>query len=92
MSIPYLPVDKANHVLYGYAIAVVASFIAASLQHSIPPRLFGVAVAGLLGAAKELWDRQQNIKAGAEVHGVEAADALSTLAGGVAFALSGLLP
>jgi len=87
--LPVLPQDKANHVVYGAVIALVATGGALALGLVgvvIPPVYIGAAVAALFGAAKEgidWWSNRQQIAAGSlPTHGVELFDFLATLAGG----------
>jgi len=85
MALPSLPQDKANHLAYGAAVAVVAGYIAHLLQLSVP--FIGLGAAIVFGAAKEAIDYYQNrqlIKAGKEpTHGVEFDDFLATAGGGL---------
>lgn len=73
MNLPQLPQDKANHALYGAAIACVISIFFGPWW-----ALVAVAVVAVL---KELSDWWQNRKGGS--HGVEFLDAAATIAGGV---------
>jgi len=87
MPIPIIPADKANHVVYGAAIAAVLSIILGPL-----PALLA---AGLVGALKELADAVSNWQARraglVPMHGVEWLDFAATLAGGALVALPQLL-
>lgn len=84
MNLPTLPADKANHVLYGQAIALSFAALARALGHN--PAAWAVAGAAIFGIGKELLDRLANrraIKAGLPPpHGVEFADFAATLLGG----------
>jgi len=86
MQLPIIPQDKANHFVYGSAIAVVAGAVAH--YAGLPMVVCSVGAAAAFGAAKEAADWYRNRKAQAEgaimVHGVEVADFLVTVAGGVA--------
>ena len=85
MALPSLPQDKANHVVYGAAIAVVAGYIAYVLH--LPAASVGLGAAVVFGALKEAVDYYQNtqlVKAGqSPTHGVEFNDFLATSAGGL---------
>jgi hypothetical protein len=85
MNLPIIPQDKANHFIYGAVIAVVAGLVANQLD--LPVVICSVGAATLFGAAKEALDWYKNRearKAGAlPPHGVEIADFLFTVAGGV---------
>ena len=72
MNLPILPQDKANHAVYGAAIAATVSFYS-------PWWALGAVTAVAVG--KELSDWWQNRKGGA--HGIELADAVATVAGGL---------
>lgn len=78
MNLPMLPQDKANHLLYGAAIALAASVF-------VNP-IVGLIAAGVAGAAKEALDWYQNKKRVATGyppnHDVDPFDFLATLAGG----------
>jgi hypothetical protein len=94
MALPMLAQDKANHVIYGFVIAVVAAVVAVALK--LPqPKLIGIAVAVLFGAAKEGFDYAMNKKetaAGqAPTHGVDKFDFIATGAGGLAYYLVSML-
>lgn len=72
MNLPSLPQDKANHAVYGAAIACAASLILSPWWALLIVVAFGV--------LKEVSDWWQNRKGGH--HGVELLDALATIAGG----------
>lgn len=78
MSLPQLPVDKANHAVYGAAIGCVVSLY--------NPIIAGVVVA-VLAVLKEVSDAVLNHRATGNwksgPHGVELNDALATILGGV---------
>jgi len=84
MALPSLPQDKANHVVYGAGIAVVAGYVAYVLH--LPVAGVGLGAAVVFGALKEALDYYQNLqltKAGqSPTHGVEFNDFLATSAGG----------
>lgn len=88
MSLPQLPLDKANHFVYGSAIGAVLYCVAFTVTKnplmSAHCALLGTAVAGLL---KEGVDAFQNWRATGNPmngpHGVEWADAAVTAAGTV---------
>jgi hypothetical protein len=80
------PQDKANHFIYGNAIAIVAvvatTFLAPELR-----QFAGLATSSIAGVLKELADAALNYKVTGNwktgPHGVEFMDALATAAGGV---------
>lgn len=86
MKLPMLPVDKANHALYGAALFAVFGGIALLL--GMPPLLakqFGGSAAVAFGAGKEAVDAWLNYRATGNwrvgPHGVEIADAVATVGG-----------
>ncbi len=85
MNLPIIPQDKANHFVYGSAIAIAAGAVAEYM--GLPIVICSVGAAALFGAAKEALDWYRNRKAKAAgatpTHGVEVADFLATVAGGV---------
>jgi hypothetical protein len=94
MALPMLAQDKANHVIYGFVIAVVAAVGAVALK--LPqPKLIGVVVAILFGAGKEAFDYLMNRRAVAAgqlaTRGVDKFDFIATGAGGVAYYLVSML-
>jgi hypothetical protein len=88
MKIPVIPIDKANHVVYG---AIAAGFIASvcALIGLGPLRAAALAIVGtiLLGIAVELRQRRLNEKADAALHDISYMDALATALGAVPVAL-----
>lgn len=89
MNLPVIPQDKANHFVYGAAIAVVVGAVVGYAGYN--SRLViavSIGASVLFGAAKEAADWYRNRKAQAagavKMHGVEFADFLVTAAGGVA--------
>lgn len=106
MNLPYLPVDKANHFVYGAAIFVTAYTILLLIPNSHVLGLsHDVAMWAVTGFAvgKEIVDRLINLwlarNGQPATHGVEVLDALATMAGGgtgwasahLAFGLGGAL-
>ena len=95
MSLPTLPADKANHVIYGACLFAAAGAIAGhfGLPHS---RLIGVGVALAVGVAKEITDYLANRAAIARgeppPHGVELADVIATVGGALLAAAAGEVP
>lgn len=95
MKLPMLDADTANHAVYGAAIALAAMLLAtaAGAPHAA---LLGAAAAALFGAGKEAADyrsRRKALAAGAEpTHGVEWADLLGTVAGGLLVLVVRLAP
>ena len=77
MNLPQLPTDKANHAVYGAAIACVVSFYS--------PIIAGAVVVAL-AVLKEVSDAVLNYRATGDwktgPHGVELNDALATILGG----------
>jgi len=84
MSLPSLPQDKANHFVYGAAIYAVTFCIFSLLK--LPATYYAFAVVAIFGIGKEIVDYLQNRFQGAQ-HGVEALDALATIAGGAMCAI-----
>lgn len=88
--LPQLPADKANHFIYGAAMAT-AGALAAIGPLAMPQRawLFAAAAALVGGVVKEATDWARNRKAprGSEVAHVEMADGLATAAGALPVAL-----
>ena len=74
-----LPIDKANHVIYGVAIYTLAAFLGTPLE-----AMLAVACAAI---GKECWHAAQNRKATGNyltgLHSVSVLDALATVAGGL---------
>ena len=96
MNLPIIPQDKANHYVYGSVIAIFAGAAAEQIGLSVLlVILCSIGAAALFGAAKELIDLYKNRKAQAagapKVHGVEIADFLVTVAGGLSVNLLLLL-
>jgi hypothetical protein len=56
MKLPVLPQDKANHVVYGAVIALVATYVAVLFKAPCPA-LVGLISAAVFAVAKELHDR-----------------------------------
>lgn len=73
MNLPTIAIDKANHAVYGALLAAVVSLL------SVWGALIAVVVAGV---GKELSDWWQNTRNGGN-HGVEFADAVATVCGGL---------
>lgn len=72
--LPVIPQDKANHYLYGSALAMLG-LILGPLLLDLSPVVGAVSLAGLVGVLKEVVDRVTG-----SGH-PEVADALATLAG-----------
>lgn len=78
MNLPELPLDKANHALYGAGIACAVSFYSPEVAASV------VGAAAVLKEASDAWLNYRatgNWRTGP--HGVELNDALATMFGGV---------
>lgn len=75
MSLPLIPIDKANHIVYGAVIfaAAYALFTFAGLP-ALPIAAGMVVIAAV---AKEVWDRAHK-----ETHTSDPLDALATIGGG----------
>lgn len=94
MSLPSLPADKANHALYGAAIALAV--YAVCLLAGVPYAAYAALAASVVvGFAKEGVDAWQNRAATGNwrtgPHGVEGLDAAATAAGGAAVWLAATL-
>jgi hypothetical protein len=85
MSLPSLPPDKANHFVYG-AVIYAVTFCIFSLLKLPAATYYAFATVALFGVGKEIVDYLQNRFQGAQ-HGVEALDALATIAGGAICAI-----
>jgi hypothetical protein len=85
--IPVIPQDKANHFIYGLAVAFITQVLLGIFGFREAAALSAPASAAIIGVLKEAWDQWQNNRAesrGQEPpHEVSAWDALSTLAGGL---------
>jgi hypothetical protein len=93
MTLPQLPADKANHVVYGVAIALTAKQLALTammfgLDVFFDPSTIGLAAAVAFGVGKEAFDEIANVLAVGrgepEPHGVDILDAIATASGGLA--------
>lgn len=86
MQLISLPQDKANHVIYGALVTLVALavFHLFSVEYAAT---LALALCTAVGIAKEVIDyisNALNLRAGKPaVHGVEFLDAVATVAGGV---------
>jgi hypothetical protein len=86
MQLISLPQDKANHVIYGALITLVAlvAFNLFGVQHSAA---LALAVCAIMGIAKEAVDHISNLinirEGKPPEHGVEFLDAVATVAGGL---------
>jgi hypothetical protein len=83
-----LPADKANHVVWGFAVALAAAWLAAKAGYPLNAGPIGAMAALVVGAIKELADYLANQEAAAAgqpaPHTVDPVDAMATAAGGVA--------
>lgn len=91
---PSLPQDKANHVIYGLAIAltVFALLRLALVPHAEYAALLAAAAVGLAKEVADAWVNYQatgNWRKGP--HGVEGLDAAATAAGGLAVFLTAII-
>lgn len=80
MNLPSLPQDKANHVIYGAVIALLAYGLSRKFYPQGAIYVALIASSGL-GILKEVSDWWQNRKGGN--HGIEFFDALATCMGGL---------
>lgn len=95
MSLPMIPADKANHMIYGSGIALVAQTAATPIllhfgidPNVVRPKDIGLAASAMFAGGKEAADWVLNrlaVRRGEKPrHGVEPLDALATVAGGLA--------
>lgn len=95
MPLPSLPQDKANHVVYGAAVGLVAYATSLAL-HGPHPVAVSMTVVAVMAVLKEVNDWRLNLaakRAGFKPpHGVELMDAVATLAGGAVVAVTAMLP
>lgn len=81
-----LPHDKANHLIYGFVVAVIMTAAAQWAGFAPWAPALGAAAALVVGAMKELLDRLENQAAqdmGApQPHTVSLGDVVATAAGG----------
>jgi hypothetical protein len=94
--LPQLPLDKANHYVYGSLIFTVSFAVLFHVGLATVLCLWAaLAITGLLSVGKEILDWVKNkmaIKAGLPPpHVVEPADALATFAGGLVAAIPVML-
>jgi hypothetical protein len=91
MTLPSLPQDKANHLIWGAILALGVYCVALALNLPFAAEL-SLGTAFLAGIAKEVADKVANIQAAKlglpAPHSVELYDALATTAGGVLIYLS----
>lgn len=80
MSLPLIPQDKANHIVYGSVIFAAAYALFSFAGLPALPIAAGMVV--IAAVAKEVWDRAHK-----ETHTPDPVDALATIAGGVVCAL-----
>ena len=94
MSLPMLPQDKANHVVYGAvtALVVILACWLVGNPHWLLASLIAVVIVAI---GKEAVDRLRNAKAEEAglppKHGVEWMDVVATLAGGLMVVLPCLM-
>ena len=83
--LPFLPQDKANHVVYGMVVFLFVFFLL--MWFRVPYAMhLALAAAVIAGFAKEGVDAWENYKATGDwrtgPHGVEGMDAVATAGGG----------
>jgi hypothetical protein len=93
--LPSVPQDKANHIMYGLVISIIATTVFAlildnNMEHvyaMIAASVIGASFAIVVGILKEVLDKLSNVrnqKAGLPpIHTVEVADAAYTALGGI---------
>ncbi len=93
MRLPMLPVDKANHAIYGWACGAAGRLLAVTLgapQYQVHAAL---GAAATFGALKEAIDWYRNRRAAAlgqsAPHSVEFGDFFATVLGGAGAAVVG---
>lgn len=95
MKLPEVPADKANHMIYGAAIFVVATAATRLTAWADWAPHAGVAVALVLGVVKEARDAWANRQAAAwrlpAPHSVSPADVGATVLGAVVIWLGALV-
>jgi hypothetical protein len=84
--LPLISLDKANHFIYGNAVAVVTVVATTYLAPELR-QFAGIAAATMVGVLKELADAILNYKATGSFregpHGVELLDVIATASGGI---------
>lgn len=80
MSLPLIPQDKANHIVYGSVIFAAAYALFSFAGLPALPIAAGIVV--IAAVAKELWDRAHK-----ETHTPDPLDALATIGGGALCAI-----
>ena len=92
--LPMLPQDKANHLIYGLGIGLLALTVSMQFLPEKAP-LFAIGLSALAGAFKEALDWYQNrqaLKTGQEPpHEVALADFVATAFGGVLVAATAVV-
>jgi hypothetical protein len=85
--LPTIPADKANHIIYGAAIGLLAQATCLFLKHPEASPLASLLTATIIGAiteAGDAWDNHLQRKAGFPArHGVETWDVVATSFGGL---------
>lgn len=86
MQLISLPQDKANHVIYGALVTLIALAVFHMFNVQLATAL-ALAVCTMVGIAKEAVDHIRNMinigKGKPAEHGVEFLDAVATIAGGL---------
>lgn len=96
MSLPVIPADKANHIVYGAALFAVGYTFSVLAGHASHALQAGAALTLVFAVGKEAADWWRNRQARAAgllpPHGVEPLDAVATCVGGALAALPVLAP
>lgn len=87
MNLPQLPVDKANHAIYGLAIFIVCALACVLLGHPRHACLIAIYVVLAAGCAKEVSDWLTNRRLAKQgrppTHDVDVLDIAATAFGGL---------
>ena len=89
MNLPLIPQDKANHIIYGAAIALLAckAAVYAPAHLSVAPAAAALLAATVFGFVKEIADAAINYRTTGKwlqgPHSIEAEDVLATMSGGL---------
>lgn len=85
--LPLIPVDKANHAIYGALIGACAALACTLTGNREAAPFASTIAAAIIGVLKEGVDKLLNVRAAraglAPPHGVEVMDAVATFSGGL---------